>query len=417
MPADGHSGRFRLSTLQIIALLATGAALIAGVVLQLRTESAEISQPAAPVSQRANAAAPLVSESALPQDAALGRTKAMLEQQVVMADQTLCQYQYQTRYPNSSRPVSEHPDQVYPNQPVLERHAMRKAGGGTDSTIQMQSSQNRVYLAQNESAEFVLAAVSQSGQKLPLEAEKVISKGLVFGNTRPVADVVPEMQNTDGMLRIRLAPQQTGLATFHGTIRTELNYRVNGQAGRIFWDVIYSPQLPAQWAGTPADSLHEGALQFALKLNVSMPGRYVITARVDDARGTPLALLSFNDVLGQGLNTVSMPLAGNLIRDLSPVFPLRLRDIEGYLLKEDADPDRLLLPRLDGERLQTRSYALKAFSDQEWQSEERTRYLTEFRKDLMLAQGALQKAWPEVATKGMPRSDCSRQREVSAQVP
>jgi hypothetical protein len=147
MPADGHSGRFRLSTLQIIALLATGAALIAGVVLQLRTESAEISQPAAPVSQRANATAPLVSESALPQDAALGRTKAMLEQQVVMADQTLCQYQYQTRYPNSSRPVSEHPDQV-PNQPVLERHAMRKAGGGTDSTIQMQSSQNRVYLAQ-----------------------------------------------------------------------------------------------------------------------------------------------------------------------------------------------------------------------------------------------------------------------------
>jgi hypothetical protein len=113
MPADGHSGRFRLSTLQIIALLATGAALIAGVVLQWRTESAEISQPAAPVSQRANATAPLVSESALPQDAALGRTKAMLEQQVVMADQTLCQYQYQTRYPNSSRPVSEHPDQVY----------------------------------------------------------------------------------------------------------------------------------------------------------------------------------------------------------------------------------------------------------------------------------------------------------------
>ena len=32
MPANGHSGRFRLSTLQIIALLATGAALIAGVV-------------------------------------------------------------------------------------------------------------------------------------------------------------------------------------------------------------------------------------------------------------------------------------------------------------------------------------------------------------------------------------------------
>lgn len=416
MPAKGHSGRFRLSGLQIAALTIVIAALIAGVVLQLRTEQA-IAPVVAAAGVRPGTASPQATTAALPTEAVLGRSKAMLEQQVVMADQTLCQYQYQTRYPNTSRPVSEHPDQVYPNQPVLERHAMRKAGGGTDNTIQMQSSQNRVYLAQNESAEFVLAAVSQNGQKLPLEAEKIISKGLVFGNTRPVADVVPDMQNSDGMLRIRLTPQQTSLATFHGTIRTELQYRVNGQAGQIFWDVIYSPQLPAQWVGNPADSLQEGALQFALKLQVNLPGRYVITARVDDARGTPLALLTFNDLLNQGMNSVRMPLAGNLIRDLNPVFPLRLRDIEGYLLKEDADPDRLLLPRLDGECLQTRTYAVKGFSDQEWQSEERSRYLTEFRKDLMLAQGALQKAWPEVTTQTMPRSDCSRQREVSAQVP
>jgi isocitrate dehydrogenase len=38
----------------------------------------------------------------------------------------------------------------------------------------------------------------------------------------------------DGIYSGMLAPAQTGFASFNGTIRTELNYVVNGQTGFVF---------------------------------------------------------------------------------------------------------------------------------------------------------------------------------------
>src|SRR5687768_15432195 len=50
---------------------------------------------------------------------------AALKNDMTMAVQTLCSYQTGTIYPPESRPITEHPDQVYPNQPVEDIHAMR----------------------------------------------------------------------------------------------------------------------------------------------------------------------------------------------------------------------------------------------------------------------------------------------------
>jgi hypothetical protein len=66
-----------------------------------------------------------------------------------------------------------------------------------------------------------------------------------------------------------------------------------------------------------------------------------------------------------------------------------LRDVDGYLLKENTDPDRALMPRIEGKAYVGKPHPLKAFSDAEWQGEERSRYLAEFGKDLALARSAL----------------------------
>jgi hypothetical protein len=108
----------------------------------------------------------------------------------------------------------------------------------------------------------------------------------------------------------------------------------------------------------------------------------VVNARVVDARGQPLALLSFNDEVGTGSQRFRLTLFGRLIRDAQPAFPLRLQDVEGFLLLPDQFPDRAMLPRRAGVVYSSQRYGLDRFSDAEWQSEERSRYLTEYQNDV-----------------------------------
>jgi hypothetical protein len=84
-------------------------------------------------------------------------------------------------------------------------------------------------------------------------------------------------------------------------------------------------------------------------------------------------------------------------------LPLTLRDVDGYLLKENADPDRALLPRLEGTVHVSKQYPLKGFSDAEWQGEERSRYLTEFARDLRATRAALAAFDPAAP---LPASEC-----------
>jgi hypothetical protein len=114
----------------------------------------------------------------------------------------------------------------------------------------------------------------------------------------------------------------------------------------------------------------------------------VVSGRVDDARGTPFALASFNDLLPAGPAEIRLTVFGKLLRDQAPPMPLTLRDVDGFLLKENVDPDRALMPRLEGRVLTGQKRAAKAFSDAEWQSEERTRHLVEFARDVALARQA-----------------------------
>lgn len=330
--------------------------------------------------------------------------RRQLVEAVRLTDHTYCSYLAHARYPPDSRPAGHHPDQLYPNRAVLETNPMRVEGGDSDPAIQLQTSQSRVYLAAGETARFSLRAVDADGQPLPLVVTRALAQGMTYGASRAAPRVALEVAGDGGgAWRAHLAPAQTALAGFHGTIRLEVRYHAGGQEGFVLFDVVHSPQLPATWGAPPSEAIGDNALRFALPLDVRLPGRYVVTGRIDDAAGRPFALATFNDVLGQGAQQVRLHVHGKLLHDGAPRLPLRLRDVEGYLLRENADPDRLLLPRLEGTVFASRTSTLDGVPDAEWRSEERSRYLAEYAKDRNAARARLSRFDPAAP---LPPADC-----------
>jgi hypothetical protein len=348
----------------------------------------------------------------------LEEQRLILIQQFELVDHTLCSYKEATKYPPTSRPISEHPDQVYPNKPVLEQHAMRKKDGGVDDAFQIQTSQSRIYVASGEIVVFTIKATDKEGNVVPLNINRVVANGITLKGSRDGPQQVLSIQDGgiegdvlagDGIYSGVLAPAQSSFANFSGTIRTEVQYFIDGEAGIVLFDIIYTAESPATWTGQIRETLEGGSLNYFLKANVLIPGRYIVTARVDDAKGKPVALVTFNDLLGQGVNEIHLTVAGNLLRDKEPALPLALRDVYGYLLKEDVEPDRALMPRLEGNTYVSKNYPLNSFSDAEWQSEERSRYLTEYGKDVELAKAALIERYPDQSRPQLPQSECAQQ--------
>jgi len=320
--------------------------------------------------------------------------RRQLVEQVRLTDHTYCSYLAHSRYPHDSRPAAHHPDQLYPNLPVRETSPMRVAGGEGDPGIALQTSQSRVYLAAGETVRFSLRAVDAGGRPLPLVVRRALAQGMTYGASRPAPRLALDFaldagDDGSGAWSAQLAPAQTALAGFHGTIRLEVRYQAGGREGVVLFDVVYSPRLPAAWRGAPTERIGASALQFSLPLEVSLPGRYVVTGRIDDAAGRPFALATFNEVLGQGAQQVTLNVHGRLLHDGAPRLPLLLRDVEGYLLREDADPDRLLLPRLEGKVFASGARSLDGMPDAEWQGEERSRYLAEYARDRHAARARL----------------------------
>lgn len=330
---------------------------------------------------------------------------SVLQSRLALAEETLEHYRAGTQYPQESRPAAEHLDQLYPNQPIEEVTAMRMDDGKADASVQIKTSQTRVFVGGGETVTFSIKAQDRSGKTLPLFVTRAVAQGLTFQGSRDAPQITLPFADDggsgdaaagDGLLSATLAPAMTGLADFNGTIRVTANYHVGDRSGVTLFDIIYTPQTPAIWSGSIREAVEDGSLNIYLKAEVRQAGRYLVNARIDDAQGKPFALLHFNDILSAGPQEIRLSLFGKLIRDQAPEFPLRLRDVDGYLLKEDVDPDRAMMPRLPGIAYVTKAYSPKIFSDAEWQSEERSRYLTEFEQDVKSAKLALQGARPPV---------------------
>ena len=318
-------------------------------------------------------------------------------QRLARARQSLDSYRESTRYPHESRPIGEHPDQQRPFDPIADDKPLRNPGGEPARGVHLRTTQERVFVSGAESVRFTVTAENDAGKTLPLLVTRAVAFDLPDARQaigRPQVAVSftdggtePDLKAGDGIFSAKLQPSVQGFADYAGTIRLQLQINQDGQQGTVNFDVVYEPQVPAVWVAGVREALQAGSLNFYLKANVSQPGRYVVSARVDDANGKSFALLGFNDEVAVGMQEIRLVLFGKLIRDGAPVFPLTLRDVEGFLLIPDRFPDRAMMPRLAGRVHVSGSYPLAGFSDAEWTSEERERYLAELTRDVDQATG------------------------------
>ena len=328
-----------------------------------------------------------------------GAARALWQQRLERARHTLDSYREATRYPHDSRPLKEHPDQVRPFDPVVTERPLREPGGPAIDGLSLRTTQERVYSQGDESVLFTVAAVDGEGRTLPLQVPRAFAReGATAGRPERTAPVAVQFTDDgrggdavsgDGVLSFRLQPSREGFAELDGVIRVELALQAGDHPGYAYFDVIHSPAAPAVWSGVAREAVEAGSLNLYLPVQVLQPGRYVVSGRVDDAKGRPVALVNFNQELGAGPAEFRLQVFGRLLRDMQPAFPLTLRDVEAFLLKPDVFPDRALMPRRAGQVYRTKDHPLVAFSTAEWSSEERDRYLAEYGKDVREAEDQL----------------------------
>lgn len=345
-------------------------------------------------------------------------TQSLAQARLLQAQERLNHYRQSTRYPPESRPAHEHDDQLYPGQELERRLPLEPEAA--EEGIVLRVSQDRLFLVGDERA--VLSLRCETGRGAPVPC-KVVGATASAPSAPPAQDAQSELapkpvppphvppQNVPvpftpdpGDTRAGNAyvasfqPSSRGFANYSGPLQVvalvSAGPREGGTAERgtveaaADFDLQYTSTPPALFTGKVREVPENGSLSLYVGLKVLKPGRYVLAARLDDARGYPLAYLSFNEELATGTQQVKFVVFGKLIRDVQGISPFRLRDLDGFLLKENTDPDRALIPALVGTVHTTQRYALEQFSDAEWQSEEKDRYIREFTKDVEEAQAA-----------------------------
>lgn len=403
-PAPSLRGRWLLLLLPVV--LGVGGLLLSGLVFSWGPSVREPSGPRAsntrpaPAEESAHAgprSAPglptppprVLSPEEAEREEALRQAQARLEQ----ARFTLDSYRQSTRYPPESRPISEEPDQVYPASPERKQAVDKDKG-----ELALRLKQEKVFVVGDETVRFFVGCENaRSNQPLPCEVYSATAQAAPHLGQAGQPSAVPLDFNDSGRSGDDLAgdgtwtgsfqPSHQGFATFEGSVRVAFHVRVNGGTDTTsFFDIVFTPSPPATFTGKVREAVEQGSLQLYVGLQVRKAGRYVMAGRVDDEAGVPFAYVSFNDPLEEGMREVKLTVFGALLRDKHPDYPLRLRDVEGFLLRENGDPDREVLQSLSGYVYATAQYTPERFSPDEWSSEERQRYLDEYGRDVDQAQ-------------------------------
>lgn len=320
-----------------------------------------------------------------------------LVNQLAEARQRLESYRSTTVYPPESQPIAMHADVLHPFAPVVEERAAVNAQGIPLSGRHLVTSQDRVYVSGPDSVLLTVAMRDDQQRAAPMRVIRAVAHEVQdVSHTQTVMPVAVQFEDRgnqgdamagDGVFSARLQPSTQSFATTQGTIRVDVDLQSDvGGPIHAFFDIVYVPQVPAVWSGSVRESMDNGSLDFFLKADMREAGRYIVTARAYDANGKAFALLSFNEELPAGAQEVRLTLFGKLVRDAKPVFPITLRDIEGYILYENRFPDRAMMPRWPQSAYTSRPHGLGEFADSEWNSEQRQRYLKEFGKDVQVAE-------------------------------
>lgn len=348
---------------------------------------------AAPVSSAEPASGAPLAQST---QAARQHELALWQRRLETAHQTLQAYREATRYPPEARLLSEQRDQARPNLPVVEDLPLRLADGSAAPGVHVRTSQVRVFVQGEESVHLSVSLRADNGTALPLRVVRASAREIPPPNTGSLYPVESvnfndegvdgDVQALDGVYGVRLQPQRQGFAGLSGALRVEVMLEHATRQASVYFDMVLTGLPPAVWTGAVREALEDGTLNFYLGVEVKEPGQYVVSARVDDARGRPVALLTYNDEVAAGAQELRLSLFGLLVRDVKPVFPLTLRDVEAFLLRPDTFPDRSLMERRTGMLHVSARHPLDAFSTAEWEGEERGRYLAQMQRDVDEAQ-------------------------------
>ena len=329
---------------------------------------------------------------------------ALWQGRLERARNSLDGYRAAAQYPHESRPIEEHPDQVRPFETIDEERALRMPGGTATQGVRLRTTQERVFASGMESSRITLTLQDLQGRTLPLRVSRAVMNEVTApGRTASTPEFVVPANDSgvsgdavagDGVITAVMQPAAQGFGTFAGTVRLEMHLDHAGQPGFIYFDLVYSPDTAATWLPGVREVHSAGGLEFFLKAQVLIAGRYVVSARIDTALGQPLAVALFNAEVPAGTVEFRLPVFGKLLRDKAPALPLTVRDVEAFLLRPDTFPDRVMLPRLAGVVHTSKVYPLASFSTAEWSSEERDRYLAELGKDLAEAERKVQQHGP-----------------------
>ncbi len=275
------------------------------------------------------------------------------------------------------------PDLQKPHSVQPSTQPLATKDGQTTPKARVTLSQDRLYLVGDESAQLRMSCQTSDN---PASCE-VVSAFAVSGKTEANAATIGPVPvafapGEQGGAIATFAPAKEGFSAYHGPISIDANVRVGSEEGRANFQLIYTPSAPARFTGKIREVMEQGSLCLYLQMDVTKAGRYILVGRVDDAEGDGFAYLEFNDLIEAGLREARMCIFGLLVIDQRAKTPFTLRDVEGFLLLEDRDPDRELMSLLEGKVYTTKTYEESAFSSAEWQSEEKTRHLEEFGKDV-----------------------------------
>ncbi len=316
-------------------------------------------------------------------------------QRLARAKLTLETYLKANKYPPDSRPMSEHPDMETPHW--VPRYSLKiKRADGKPGMADIILSQDRRFLVADEVATLSMKCrVGDKPQPCRVYGAwlKKLTDPAVSGT--PGGQPVSFNEGPEGSQVAKVQPSALGFSNFHGLLRVDVAVDVGSESGATGYQLEYTPDAPATFTGAIEESLENGTLFLRAGMNVKRAGQYVLYARVDDAKGKTFAFLSVNQEFAAGEQKVPFRLFGKLIHDEKPAGPWSLRDLEGFRLLEDQTPDREIMSAREGVVHTTKTYAPESFSDAEWDSSEKKRYVDELTKDVSKAEGDVEATKPK----------------------
>lgn len=324
------------------------------------------------------------------------RDKTPSTNRLARAKRALETYLKANRYPPDSRPMSENPDMEKPHW--VPRYSLKlKRTDGKPSNVDIVLSQDRRFLVSDEVATLSMKCrVGQDPQPCRIYGawlKKLVDPAVsgTPGGGQPVAF----NDGPEGSKVARVQPSALGFSGYHGLLRVDVAVDVGSESGATGYQLEYTPDAPATFTGVVEETVENGTLYLRAGINVKRAGQYVLYARVDDAKGKTFAFLSINQAFAAGEQKVPFRVFGKLLRDENPQGPWALRDLEGFRLLEDQTPDREQMSAREGVVHVTKSYDPASFSDAEWESADKKRYVDELTNDVKKAEADVDSTKPK----------------------